>query len=152
MSAVWETQPKQSLKNTLKRRKKDLLNDPAQLLRKKVSSTRTYKYRIYDDLAEPFKQVQTVRRLYFNYALKYLYQHYGSKHLDHYLPSGKKRQYLIRNLVEFARKKVRVHGIDLKKIDYSVQSVDKMISELLVAFEKYRRQQYGINTGLKRTN
>ncbi|MES5142112.1 hypothetical protein [Lactobacillus crispatus] len=67
---------------------------PAQLLRKKVSSTRTYKYRIYDNLAESFKQVQTVRRLYFNYALKYLYQHYGSKHLDHYLPTGKKRQYL----------------------------------------------------------
>ena len=117
---------------------------PAQLFRKKISSTRTYKYRIYDNLAEPFKQVQTVRRLYFNYALKYLYQHYGSKHLDHYLPTGKKRQYLIRNLVEFARKKVRVHGIDLKKMDYSVQSIDKMVSELLVAFEKYRRQQYGI--------
>ena len=117
---------------------------PAQLLRKKVSSTRTYKYRIYDDLTESFKQVQTVRRLYFNYALKYLYQHYGSKHLAHYLPTGKKRQYLIRNLVEFARKKARIHDVDLKKMDYSVQSVDKMISELLVAFEKYRRQQYGI--------
>lgn len=115
-----------------------------QLLRKKVSSTRTYKYRIHDDLTKPFNQVQIVRRLYFNYALKYLYQHYGSKHLDHYLPTGKKRQYLIRSLVEFARKKAIEHNLNLKKMDYSVQSVDKMLSELLVAFEKYRRLQYGI--------
>lgn len=117
---------------------------PVQLLRKRVTSTRTYKYRIYDNLADAFEQVQMVRRLYFNYALKYLYQHYGSKHLDHYLPTGKKRQYLIRSLVEFARKKAKVHRIDLKKMDYSVQSIDKMISELLVAFEKYRRLQYGV--------
>lgn len=46
--------------------------------------------------------------------------------------------------VEFARKKAQTYGIDLKKMDYSVQSVDKMLSELLVAFEKYRRLQYGI--------
>ena len=46
--------------------------------------------------------------------------------------------------VEFARKKAQVHGIDLKKMDYSVQSVDKMLSKLLVTFEKYRRLQYGI--------
>ena len=31
---------------------------PAQLLQKKISSTRTYKCRIYDNLAESFKQVQ----------------------------------------------------------------------------------------------
>ena len=117
---------------------------PLKLLKKKVVSTRTYKYRIYDNLSQPFSQVQLVRRLYYNYALKYLYQHYGAKHLKTFLPTGQKRRYLIRKLVVFARIQAKKHSIDLKKLDYSVQSIDKMLSELLVAFAKYRRLQYSV--------
>lgn len=34
---------------------------PTKLLKKKVSSTRTYKYRICDDLGKLFEQVQDAR-------------------------------------------------------------------------------------------
>lgn len=47
-------------------------------------------------------------------------------------------------MVDFARSKAGKHDINLKKMDYSVQSIDKMLAELLVAFETYRRKQYGV--------
>lgn len=114
------------------------------LLRKNVSSTRTYKYRIYDDLSQSFSYIQKVRILYFNYALKYLYQHYGSKHLNHSIPSGLGKRTLATKLVNFARIQAKKHNLDLKEMDYNVQSIGKMLIELIVAFQMYQRLQYGI--------
>ena len=68
------------------------------LAHKTVFSTRTYQYRIYDDLSEPFKKVKMVRKLYYNYGLKYLYQHYGIGHIKQKLPSGRGKQYLIKDI------------------------------------------------------
>ena len=51
---------------------------------KKVKGTRTYRFRITnpDDIDVKFPHVQEVQAHYFNYALKYMYQHYGVKHLE----------------------------------------------------------------------
>lgn len=114
------------------------------LAHKTVFSTRTYQYRIYDDLSEPFEKVKMVRKLYYNYGLKYLYQHYGIGHIKQKLPSGRGKQYLIKDMKAFARKKAESHHLDLKAMDYSIQSIDKMYEELLVAFEQYKRKQYGV--------
>lgn len=116
------------------------------LLTKKVKSTRTYKYKIVGNtsyLDKQFKKIQTCRRLYFNYALQYLYQHYGVKHFNTYLPDNvRSKQFLIRKLITFARVKASQHQIDLRKMDYSVQSIDKMLMELITNFAKYRHLQY----------
>lgn len=117
---------------------------PVRYLKKKAKSTRTYRFKIQDDLTDKFSHVQTVKRLYFNYALKYLYQHHGSKHLNHYLPSGKRKNYFINDLKAFARKQALKHDIDLKKMDYSSQSIDKALDELYIAFNKYRKAQMKI--------
>lgn len=50
--------------------------------------------------------------------------------------------FLIRKLITFARVKALQHNIDLKKMDYSVQSIDKMLMELITNFAKYRHLQY----------
>lgn len=117
---------------------------PSRYLKKKVKSTRTYRFKIQNDLTDKFSHAQMVKRLYFNYALKYLYQHHGTKHLDHYLPSGQWKNYFINDLKTFARQQALKHDIDLKKMDYSVQSIDKALNELYIAFNKYRKAQMRI--------
>lgn len=112
---------------------------------KKVKGTRTYRFRItnLDDVDVKFPHVQEVQAHYFNYALKYMYQHYGVKHLDVRLPTGDQKKYFILKLVKFARKQAAKHkGFDLKKMDYSVQSIDKMLEGLYVNFDRYRKGQY----------
>lgn len=72
-----------------------------------------------------------------------MYQHYGAKHLNTYLPDNvASKQFLIRRLITFARIQALQHHIDLKKMDYSVQSIDKMLMELITNFAKYRHLQY----------
>lgn len=92
-----------------------------------------------------FKYIQQVEKVYFNYALKYLYQHYGIAHLSSYFPTGASRKYLIRTLEAFARSKAEQHGFNLKKLDYSVQSIDKMLEQLCSNFDRYRKKQYQVN-------
>lgn len=111
---------------------------------KKVKGTRTYRFRITnpDDVDVKFPHVQEVQAHYFNYALKYMYQHYGVKHLDVRLPTGDQKKYFILKLVKFARKQAAKHkGFNLKKMDYSVQSIDKMLEGLYVNFDRYRKGQ-----------
>lgn len=112
----------------------------------KASSSRTYKYRLFntDKLAHKFNHTQQIERVYFNYALKYLYQHYGVGHINSYFPVGARRQYLIKDLKQFARLKAEQHGFNLKKLDYSVQSIDKMLEQLCINFDKYRKKQYQV--------
>lgn len=112
----------------------------------KAKSTRTYKYKLTDDLAKPFKKVSHIRILYFNYALQYLYQHYGVKHLQTWFPDTSIGcKYLINKLKIYARSAcLDRHEFDLKKLDYSVQSIDKYLAELLTAFRKYRKAQYKV--------
>lgn len=112
-------------------------------LTKTVRSTRTYRYKIVTRCIDGlFTHAQTVKKTYFNYGLKYLYQHYGAKKLDHQLPSGMAKKYLINKMTKFARRKAKEHGLTLRDEDYNVQSTDKMYEELLVAFDKYRKGQY----------
>lgn len=122
-------------------------------LHKSVNS-RTYKYRLLNanDLRNKFSYTQQVERVYFNYALKYLYQHYGVGHLSSYFPTGARRQYLIKDLKQFARLKAQQHNFSLKKLDYNVQSIDKMLEQLCVNFEKYHKKQYQINNYWSESN
>lgn len=113
-------------------------------LAKTIRTTRTYKFRaiLRLDNQEKFKHAQKVQRLYFNYALKYLYQHYGANHLNNKFPIGKAKQYLVRSMIDFARNKATQHNFNLKQLDYSVQSISKTLENLLVAFQYYRFEQY----------
>ncbi|WP_334117257.1 RNA-guided endonuclease InsQ/TnpB family protein [Ligilactobacillus sp.] len=116
---------------------------PEKELTKTVRSTRTYRFKVTTkNIEKEFLHAQQVKKTYFNYGLKYLYQHYGVKKLDKAFPSGKSRKYLINRMIEFSRKKAEEKDFDLKKEDYNVQSVAKMYEELCVAFEKYRKGQY----------
>lgn len=116
-------------------------------LTKTVRTTRTYRFRIITTptIIKRFQHTQLVQKLYFNYCLKYLYQHYGVKHLSTRFPSGKGKQYLIVSMVNFARTQVKQHDVDLKELDYSVQSIDKRLEALLVNFQRYRQGQYKLN-------
>lgn len=114
----------------------------------KSTGSRTYKYKLLttSSVVNKFSYIQQIEGIYFNYALKYLYQHYGIGHLSSYFPTGTKRKYLIRTLESFARLKAEQHGFNLKKLDYSVQSIDKMLEQLCINFDKYHKKQYQVNT------
>lgn len=109
------------------------------MISKKIKAVRTYRFRIVnDDFDDKFKQLQVCRRTYYNYALQYLYQHYGYKKLQVYFPKTvTEKNFLISKLKKYARSKC-----DIK--DYNVQSIDVMLMELLVAFQKYRQGQLHI--------
>lgn len=115
-------------------------------LTKKVKTTRTYKYKITNvnqQFIRRFEHIQAVRKLYFNYGLKYLYQHYGVAHLTCRFPKKvQQKNFLVRKMCEFARDKALVHDINLKDEDYSVQSIEKMLMELITAFDSYRTKQF----------
>lgn len=118
---------------------------PRKELTKTVRSTRTYRFKIGNNqIDDKFSYAQKIKKIYFNYGLKYLYQHYGSKKLDVIFPTGNKRKYLINCMVEFSRRKCSERNFELKKADYNVQSIAKMYEELCVAFEKYRKGQFKI--------
>lgn len=111
-------------------------------LTKLIKSTRTYRFPIAEIDKQKFEYSQTIVMTYFNYGLQYLYQHYGIGHLQVYLPkSVTNKQYLIRSLIAYARKKAKMHGFDLKKLDYSVQSIDKLLMSLIDNFARYRTMQ-----------
>ena len=116
-------------------------------LTKKIKTTRTYRYKVESNpksVATKFKQVQKNRIAYFNYGLKYLYQHYGIGHLNVHFPKlVSQKNFLVREMKKFARNQLlKLHNFDLQKTDYSVQSIDKMLMELITAFDAYRKKQY----------
>lgn len=118
-------------------------------LTKKTKTTRTYRYKIEDSnksLDAKFTKIQRIRIAYFNYGLKYLYQHYGIGHLSVCFPKlVSQRNYIIREMKQFARNRLKkLHNYDLKKDDYSVQSIDKMLMELIIAFDRYRKYQFKV--------
>jgi putative transposase len=109
-------------------------------LNKHVRSTRTYKFKVRTSFAlqSKFEQLQDVQRLYFNYSLKYMYQHYGIGHL-YIWPSTP--QYLVKNCKAFARAKALTHGFSLKDMDINIQATDKMLEQLWANFDTYRKGQ-----------
>lgn len=119
-------------------------------LTKKTKTTRTYRYKVENSngsLDARFTKIQRIRITYFNYGLKYLYQHYGIGHLSVYFPKlVSQRNYIIKEMKQFARDRLlKLHNYDLKQNDYSVQSIDKMLMELIIAFDKYRKNQFKVN-------
>lgn len=113
------------------------------LLNKKVRTTRVRRFKISRFDQAKFIAAEYTRIHYFNYALQYLYQHYGSKLLNAYFPQKLiQRQFLIRKLIKYARFKMKQQHI--KYYDYSVQSLDVYLMELIIAFDKYRKGQYKI--------
>lgn len=111
-------------------------------LTKLIKSTRTYRFPIAKIDHQKFNYSQKIAMTYFNYGLQYLYQHYGIGHLQVYLPRQvANKQYLIRSLIAYARKKAEMHGFNLKKLDYSVQSIDKLLMSLIDNFARYRTMQ-----------
>ena len=113
------------------------------LLNKKVKTTRVRRFKIARFDQVKFLQAESTRIHYFNYALQYLYQHYGNKLLKVYFPQKLiQRQFLIRKLIKYARMKMNRQRVDY--YDYSVQSLDVYLMELIIAFNKYRRSQYKI--------
>jgi putative transposase len=111
---------------------------------KNVKSTRTYKYYLVanKNITNLFTKAQCTQRLYFNYGLKFLYQHYDVNHLNSFFPTGIRRQYLIRRMKQFARDKSIQHNFNLKSLDFNIQSTDKMLEQLCINFDKYRKNQY----------
>lgn len=112
-------------------------------LTKRAKPTRTYRFKVVSrHIDSLFTRMQSVKKAYFNYGLKFLYQHFGTKELQRPLPTGMDRKYLINSMIDFARRKSLQHSFNLKKADYNVQSIDKMYEELLTAFAQYRKGQY----------
>ena len=111
---------------------------------KRTKSTRTYKFklRVDDKFIRDFINGQRIQLLYFNYGLKYLYQHYGIGHLHVWFPTGMGRKYLVANMINFARTKALTHGFDLSSMNYNTHATNKMLSQLCINFDKYRRGQY----------
>lgn len=119
---------------------------PSKYRTKMIRSTRTYEFNMYNDLNDLFLKVQSVQNLYFNYALKYLYQHHGVKHLSNFLPKGTSKQYFINKLKRFARtQSIKKHHVNLQNMDYSSQSIDKLLDQLLINFDEYRKKQYSVH-------
>ena len=95
-------------------------------LTKKTKATRTYRYKVENSnrsLDVKFTKIQRIRITYFNYGLKYLYQHYGIGHLSVYFPKlVSQRNYIIKEMKRFARDcLLKLHNYNLKQNDYSVQ-------------------------------
>lgn len=111
---------------------------------KQVKSPRTYKFKLRTDSAfiADFNDGQRIQLLYFNYGLKYLHQHYGVGHLKSWFPTGVGRKYLISKMINFARNKSITHGFDLKANNYNTHATNKMLDQLCINFNKYRRGQY----------
>lgn len=113
------------------------------LLNKKIKTTRVRRFKISRFNQIKFVNAEYTRLHYFNYALQYLYQHYGNHKLNVYFPQKLvQRQYLIRILIKYARMKMLKQNITYQ--DYSVQSLDVYLMELIIAFNKYRQGQYKI--------
>lgn len=113
-------------------------------LRKTVKTTRTRKYDLLSSrsIDNKFTNAKLITLVYKNYGLKYLYQHYGVRHLNVRFPSGISRTYLINNMVRFARIWASYHGHNLFKEEHNIQSINKMLNELCVNFIGYRKKQY----------
>lgn len=117
---------------------------PKRQLLKKIRTTRTRKFKIInsDEIAKRYPCAQMILCLYFNGGLKYLYQHYGVSHLNDPFPTGIRRKYLIGRMINFSRRMAKIHKFNLKKLSFSMQSVDKTLESLCVNFIKYRKGQY----------
>lgn len=103
---------------------------------KRTKSTRTYKFKLHvdDKFVSDFNNGQRVQRLYFNYGLKYLYQHYGIGHLHVWFPTGMGRKYLASKTINFARDKALTDGFDLSSINYNTHATNKNARTTLYQF------------------
>lgn len=117
-------------------------------LSKKIKKNSTYKFkltRITPKFEDQFVQAQIDYKIIYNLTLKYLYQHFGVRNLDVYLPMlGHKRYPGVKNMGFYYFIKRILHNVIKKagkEVIFDRQAVDLFVESIVRNFNEYRKKQ-----------